>query len=125
MTELTIRTFAVELAGKFYESNRSPQFRAAFPTWEHYRGGWQIVGEGRAKKVPPGWMHHVVLARRLLAEMLKQPDARISPVMKDRIAEALIEDHGKAKAFGKKVHQRMERHDDGKPSDQVVAGLGC
>lgn len=103
--EATIRSTARELAGKFYEQNRSPQFRYAFPTVECYLGGWQRVADGAIKKVPPGWMHHVVLARRMLVEMLRQPDARVSPHLKEKIADALIEDRGKSKRFGLKVAQ--------------------
>ena len=112
MTHPLIRSTAKELAGAFYEQNRSERFRYAFPTVEAYLGGWQRVSEGRVKKIAAGWMHHVVLARRLLVEMLKQPDARVTQHMKDQIAEALIEDHGKSQRFGKKIQQRMERDDD-------------
>ena len=41
MTEQTIRLMAKELAGIFYEDNRSPAFRQAYPTLKHYmRGQW-------------------------------------------------------------------------------------
>ena len=109
--EATIRHQARELAGAFYEQNRSPRFRAAFPTVECYLGGWQRVADGTLKKVPPGWMHHVVLARRLLVEMLRQPDSRVSPFLKEKIADALIEDRGKSQRFGLKVTQ----HDPEQP----------
>lgn len=117
--EATIKSMATELAGVFYEQNRSPAFRKAFPTWEAYKGGWQVVGEGQVKKIPPGWMHFVVLARRVLVEMLKQPDEQVSAVMKERIADALIEDHGKAERHGLKVHQRMKL-DGPKIGEQTV-----
>ncbi len=103
-----IKSQATELAGVFYEQERSPKFRKAFPTLKHYMGGWQVVADGALKKVSPGWMHHVILARRLLVEMLKKPDAVVSPAMKERIYDALLEDRGKSQRFGLKVHQRMQ-----------------
>lgn len=110
--EPTIKAMAEELAGKFYEeSARSNRFRKAFPTWEHYKKGWQVVADGAVKKIPPGWMHHVKLARRLLAEMLRKPGAAVHPEMKERIAAALIADHGKSQRFGQKLAQYVERDD--------------
>jgi len=118
--EPLIKSMAVELAGQFYERNRSERFRAAFPTWKHYKSGWRIVGENQAKKIPPGWVHFVVLARRLLVEMLKAPEARVSTYMKDQIAEALIRDRGASEKFGKRVHQKMEKDDYGEKSVAAV-----
>ena len=41
MTERTIRSMAKELAGIFYEENRSEGFRKTFPTLRAYmRGQW-------------------------------------------------------------------------------------
>ena len=107
--EATIKKMATELAGVFYEQERSPRFRKAFPTLKNYMGGWQVVADGAVKKTSPGWMHHVVLARRVLTEMLKKPDAVVSPAMKERIYDALLEDRGKSQRFGLKVHQRMQQ----------------
>ena len=110
MVDSTIKSMASELAGAFYEQNRSPRFRKAFPTLKHYMGGWQVVAEGKLKKLSPGWMHHVVLARRVLTEMLKKSDVVVSPAMKERIYDALLEDRGKSQRFGLKVHQRMQQN---------------
>ena len=88
---------AEELAGAFYEDQaRSPKFRATFPTLKAYmRGQWhQPNGDIVINK--PGWMYHIDLARKVLGSMLSQPDSRVSTIMKERIYEALLEDHAKA-----------------------------
>jgi hypothetical protein len=121
MTEATIRHMAIELAGKFYEQERSAVFRKAFPTVQHYLKGWEVVAEGAVKKVPSGWMHHVILARRVLVEMLK--DNRVAEAMKERIAAALIEDRGKSVKFGQRVAQRMEREQDEKRQSRKKSGV--
>ncbi len=90
--EHTVRNMAKELAGKFYEDNRSAGFRKAFPTFKHYMRGQWCLPDGSMKAYRPGWLHHVELARKVLAAMLGKPDAVVSPVMKDRIFNALIED---------------------------------
>ena len=109
MTERTIRTMAKELAGIFYEDNRSEKFRRTFPTLKSYmRGQWhQLNGDIVINK--PGWMYHVDMARKLLGAMLSQSDSKVSPLMKERIYEALLEEHEKATApQAKKVLQRKE-----------------
>ena len=108
MTERTIRMMAKELAGKFYEDNRSIGFRRTFPTLKAYmRGQWHQNGDIILNK--PGWMYHIDLARKLLGVMLSQPDSRVSPVMKERIYEALLEENSKATSpQAKKVLQRKE-----------------
>lgn len=96
MTERTVRSLAKELAGVFYEQERSPGFRAAFPTFRDYlRGNWHQP-DGSIKPYQPGWLYFVTHARKMLATMLTQPDAKVSPVMKERIFDALIEEHDKA-----------------------------
>lgn len=92
MTEKTVRSMAKELAGTFYEENRSAGFRKAFPTFKHYMRGQWVQADGSIKNYRPGWLHHVALARKLLAAMLGKPDAVVSQTMKDRIFNALIED---------------------------------
>ena len=106
MTEKTIRNMARELAGAFYEDNRSPGFRKTFPTLKAYmRGQWHQNGDIVLNK--PGWMYHIDLARKLLGAMLSQPDSRVSPIMKERIYEALLEENAKATSpQAKKVLQR-------------------
>lgn len=107
--ERTIRAQAKELAGVFYEDNRSPGFRKAFPTLKDYMKGHWHQPDGRIKLFTPGWHHHVALARKTLAIMLGQPDSRVSPAMKERIFNALIEDREKTYQSGNKsigkVHQ--------------------
>ena len=108
MTEQTIRKMAKELAGEFYEGNRSPGFRATFPTLQNYmRGQWHKDGQVFITK--PGWMYHYDLAIKLLGTMLGRPDSEVSPVMKERIATALIDNHNRATApDAKKSGQRLE-----------------
>lgn len=93
MTEHTVRSMARELAGIFYEEpQRTPGFRATFPTFKDYlRGHWHLP-DGSIKQDTPGWQHHVDLARKMLTAMLRQPESRVSAVMKDRIYNALRED---------------------------------
>lgn len=107
MTERTIRSMAKELAGIFYEDNRTPAFRRAFPTLRHYlRGQWvQLNGDIKIDK--PGWMYHVDLARKVLGSMLSKPDSVVSAAMKERIYDALLEEHERATSSqAKSVTQR-------------------
>ena len=109
MTERTIRSMAKQLAGKFYyDDNRSDAFRATFPTLKAYmRGQWHQNGDIIITK--PGWMYHVDLAIKVLATMLRQPDNVVSPYLKERIAEALIENHNRSTApQAVKSAQRLE-----------------
>ncbi len=109
MTEQTIRSMAKELAGTFYEDNRSPAFRATFPTLKDYmRGQWHINGDIVMNK--PGWIYHIDLARKVLGSMLSKPDAVVSPLMKERIYEALLDEHERAsKTKAVRVTQRQDR----------------
>lgn len=91
--ERTVRSMAKELAGIFYEEpQRSAGFRRAFPTFKHYMRGQWVKPDGSIKAYRPGWLHHVELARKVLAMMLGKPDSVVSAVMKERIFNALIED---------------------------------
>lgn len=101
MTEHTVRNMAKELAGKFYESNRSKGFRGAFPSFKHYMRGQWVQADGSIKNYRPGWLHHVALARKCLAAMLGKPEAVVSEAMKQRIHAALIED--REREFGRKA----------------------
>ena len=108
MTEKTIKDVAKELAGAFYEDNRSDAFRKTFPTLKAYmRGQWhQPNGDITINK--PGWMYHIDLARKILVTMLGLPDSRVAPVLKERIYDALIDDHNQATSpKAKKVTQRL------------------
>jgi hypothetical protein len=107
MTERTIRSMAKELAGIFYEENRSEGFRKTFPTLRAYmRGQWhQSNGEIVINK--PGWMYHLDLARAMLLKMLSLPDSQVTPLMKERIYDAWLEEHDASKKQqAKKVLQR-------------------
>ena len=111
MTERTIRIMAKELAGAFYEDNRSEKFRKTFPTLKSYMRGQWHQSNGDIVLNKPGWMYHVDLARKLLARMLSEPDTRVSPNVKERIYEALLEEHSRATApQAKQVLQRKEVH---------------
>ena len=112
MTERTIKEMAKELAGVFYEDQaRTPGFRRAFPTFKAYMRGQWHQPNGDIKIDKPGWLYHVSMARELLTMMFGQPDSRISPVMKERIYDALIAETERATAKGaKQVTQRKELH---------------
>ena len=107
MTHKQIKHLAKELAGQFYDEEtstkpegerekRSMRFRKAFPKVKDYMLGHQHNPDGTVTYCKPGWMHHIVLARKLLTLMLGQPDARVSPHMKESIYDALLEEHEKA-----------------------------
>src|ERR1035437_3052711 len=109
MTERTIRMMAKEMAGVFYEDNRSQQFRMAFPTLQSYMRGQWHQPDGQIIINKPGWMYHIDLARKLMGAILSQPDSKVSPIMKERIYEALLDEHSRATApQAKKVLQRKE-----------------
>ena len=109
MTERTVRAMAKEIAGIFYEDNRSIGFRRTFPTLKSYLRGQWYQPNGDIVLNKPGWMYHIDLARKMLGAMLSQPDTRVSAVMKERIYEALLEEHSRATSpQAKKVLQRKE-----------------
>ena len=110
MTVQMIREMARELAGAFYEDNRSAGFRQTFPTFRAYmRGQWHRDGEIFITK--PGWTYHVDLAIKVLGTMLGKPDSVVSPLMKERIANALIDNHNRATGpKARKTGQRLETH---------------
>jgi hypothetical protein len=94
MTERTIRTLAKELAGKFYEQNRTPGFRIAFPTFRDYiRGQWHRT-DGSIIIDKPGWLYFVEPARKMLVHMLTRKDVHEN--LKASIMDALIEENAKA-----------------------------
>jgi hypothetical protein len=72
---------------------RSLRFRRAFPKVKDYILGHQHMPDGSIQYVKPGWLHHVDRARQMLVLMLGQPDARVSPHMKEEIYEAILADH--------------------------------
>ena len=109
MTEHTIRMMAKELAGIFYEDNRSPAFRRTFPTLKAYMRGQWHQADGQLVITKPGWMYHVDMARKILGTMLTMPDSKVSALMKERIYDALLEEHKRATSpQAKKVLQRKD-----------------
>lgn len=96
MTERTIRSMAKELAGVFYEDNRSEAFRRTFPTLQSYMRGQWHQPDGDIVINKPGWMYHVDLARKVMVAMLQKSDAEVSPLMKERIYDAFVEEHERA-----------------------------
>lgn len=100
----TIRAMAKELAGQFYEGNRSPGFRHAFPTFKHYMRGQWVQADGSINLDKPGWLHHVNLARKLLASMLG--NMNVHENLKEAIYQAIIDDRERAlRPSAKKLHQ--------------------
>ena len=111
MTERTIRSMAKELAGVFYDENRSEGFRRTFPTLKAYMRGQWHKPDGEVLITKPGWVYHIDLARKVLVQMLSQSDEKVSGIMKDRIYDALLEEHEKATAEqARRVTQRIPIH---------------
>lgn len=103
-TNQTIRSMAKELAGVFYEGNRSPGFRKAFPTFKAYMRGQWHKPDGSITAYRPGWLHHVNLARQVLASMLG--NMNVHDNLKQAIYQAIIDDRERsAKSGAKKLHQ--------------------
>lgn len=94
MTERTVRSLAKEIAGVFYEQNRSPGFRSAFPTYKDYISGRWHLPNGAIKPYTPGWHFFVEIARRMMIQMLARKDVHEN--LKTGIYEALLEENMKA-----------------------------
>lgn len=100
----TVRMMAKELAGKFYEGERSQGFRKAFPTFRHYMRGQWVQADGSIKLDKPGWLHHVALARKMLAAMLGK--SNVHDNLKWPIYQAIIDDRERSlRPSAKKLHQ--------------------
>lgn len=106
MTERTIRHLAKQLAGAFYEQSagdmfgtapedreRSARFRATFPTYEHYKKGYQVQTNGKIKQGEPGWVFFVTLARARLVQMLGDSTKKN---LHEAIYKSLLEEHQKS-----------------------------
>lgn len=106
MTERTIRTLAKEFAGVFYEQaggdlfgtapedrERSKRFRETYPTWEHYKKGWQVQSDGSIRQDQPGWVYFVTTARARMVQMLQDPAKKN---LHGAIYKALLEEHAKS-----------------------------
>lgn len=111
MTEQTIRAMAKEFAGAYYESaKRSETFRNGAMLTKAVKAMRVKVGNVTVLKevefnipfrvafpnakayVVAAWPHWVQEAREKLSEMLGMPDERVSPLLKERIFAALVED---------------------------------
>lgn len=89
--EQTVRSVAKEFAGAFYEeSQRTPGFRQAFPTFQAFMRGQWHQPDGSIKLYRPGWLHFVVPARKRMAQLIGEKGT--NDYMKYRIYDALIED---------------------------------
>lgn len=111
MTERTVRSMAKELAGIFYEDNRSPAFRRCYPKFKDYMKGLQHKPNGEILIDKPGWTYHVVLARKMFGTMLGKSDAVVSPILKERIFAALVDENERGQASNaRKLTQRTETH---------------
>ena len=109
MTVQMIREMARELAGAFYEENRTPGFRQTFPTLKAYMRGQWHKPDGEVMITKPGWIYHYDLAIKVLAKMLEKPDTVVTPLMKERIMNALIDNHNRATGpMALKTGQRLE-----------------
>lgn len=109
MTERTIRSLAKELAGVFYEQaggdlfgtapedrERSKRFRQTYPTFEHYKKGYQVRPDGTIKQDQPGWKYFITLARARMVQMLQ--DSILNQNIKEGIYKSLLEEHEKSTA---------------------------
>lgn len=96
MTEATIRTLAIKYANTYYDMNqRSEKFRKAYPKPLNYVQGIMHLPDGSRTQGKPAWLHFVNLARSTLVEMLAKPDEVVSPTLKEKIMDALVEDREK------------------------------
>lgn len=113
MSHPLVKQLAIELAGIFYDRNRSDRFRKAFPTPEHYFNGRQVMMPGRVdehlQQITPGWQHHVKTSRKMLTAMLKMQN--VDQFKKDAIYEALMEEAKLSRMGGKRVKKLSQaRH---------------
>lgn len=105
---------AKDFAGAYYESaQRSEEFRDGTMKTTAFKAVHVKVGKTTVIKevefeipfrvafpnvkayVKSAWPHWVAYAREKLTEMLTKSDASVSPLMKERIFDALIEDRQK------------------------------
>lgn len=125
MTEQTIRQMAKDFAGAYYESaQRSEAFRNGTMTTKCFKAVHVKIGKTTVIKevefeipfrvafpnakayVKSAWPHWVAYARDKMTEMLTQSNERVSPLMKERIFDALIEDREKQlKGQARQLHQ--------------------
>lgn len=132
MTEQTIRAMAKEFSGKYYESiHRTAAFREGKMLTKAVKaihvkiGGITVVKEVEFNipfrvaypnvkaYVKSAWPHWVDHAREKLSEMLGMPDERISPLMKERIFAAILEDRENQLRHGAKRLRQIKGETDG------------
>lgn len=115
MTVQLIRVTAKELAGAFYEqAQRSEVFRRAFPNVRDFIRGAAHRRDGSIEMQDPNWWQFVQLAKDNMVKQLKDPS--ISPIIKEAITDALIEEaHRGSKAGAKMVAQtNLEKRENQK-----------
>lgn len=78
MTVQMIQHLCREMAGEFYEGERSPRFRAIWPDARTF--------------IARTWPQYIEIARTILVDMLRRSDAEVPPHQKEAIYEAIIED---------------------------------
>lgn len=112
----TVRMLAKEVASAFYDQERSPAFRATFPTLKHYLTGVWVLKDGTTQIKTPGWHHHVGQARQMLVRMLGQSDERIKPHLKEAIFDDIIDDRNRQEAAkaNKTLRNISQVNSDGK-----------
>lgn len=132
MTEQTIRAMAKEFAGSYYESvHRTKDFREGTMLTKAVKamhvkiGGVTVVKEVEFNipfrvafpnvkaYVKSAWPHWVEHAREKLSEMLGMPDERVSPLMKERIFAAILEDRERQLRQGAKSLRQIKGETDG------------
>ena len=128
MTVILISRTAKELAGAFYEQERTPMFRRAYPTAQDYIYGRAHYRDGRVGPVrnpvtgapePPPWTQFVQAAREQLVKMLS--DNTVSDHLKARIHEQLVEHAIRGSKAGARrvVQTNLERRDE-QPKEQTA-----
>jgi hypothetical protein len=112
MTVQLIRRTAKDIAGAFYEKERTPMFRRAFPTPEDFIHGRAHRRDGRIELQNPNWWQFVDAAKETLARMLA--DKSVSEHMKERIKEQLIEHAMRGSKAGARrvVQANLEKRDE-------------
>jgi hypothetical protein len=116
MTERTIKSMAIELAGEFYEGKRSGRFRSmdelttARRVMRRPQDGALIEVKIRIpfrRAYPTAhsyavahWPLFYESARQCLVTMLALPDAKVPPHLKEAIFAAIKEDREKQNRYG-------------------------
>lgn len=111
-THLQVKDLAIQLAAKFYEDThaRKPGFHKVYRSAEDYINGRKTVHFGtiheRKIQERANWLHHVVLARRVLVALLAQYQKMGDPESlrkADVISDALLAEAQASAKHGKNV----------------------